>query len=219
MIFFIIDFFSKKITDLKRSHRKNPRKLKIIFMWITLIILVTILFYYLGAFSAIDNNNIPLVYKNDISDENLEIYNPLMPKILNGKSSDIKSSIDSKSFSDAIKLMPAKSNSSIKNSINSESFLTYTKLAPTEGNSSLINSKSKFKLLDSKMSSFDPTKISKINQNVSTNKINSKNLENNLFRNTKSSKNSEYKIINDVLLNLRNAPKPHNYQLNEYNFE
>ena len=198
MIFFIIDFFSKKITDLKRSHRKNPRKLKIIFTWITLIILLTVLFYYLGAFSNTDNNYIPLEYKNNVSENESEIFNPLIPKILK-ESSPVKNSIDSSSFSENVELIPAKNKSSLIDQIS--------------------NNTTKFKLINNKAPTFKPSKISKIKENITGNNFYSKNLENNLFRNVKTSNNSETKIIDDVLLNLRNAPKPHNYQLNDYNFD
>jgi len=49
MIFDIIDIIFEKIRNLKKSHRKNPRKLKIIFIWITLFILITIAFFSLES--------------------------------------------------------------------------------------------------------------------------------------------------------------------------
>ena len=56
MIFDIIDIIFEKIRNLKKSHRKNPKKLKIIFIWITLVILITIAFFSLESFNR--NKNI-----------------------------------------------------------------------------------------------------------------------------------------------------------------
>ena len=89
MIFYMIDFISDKINNLKRNHKKNPKKLKIFFIWITLIVLVTVIFYLLGTFEP---ENVPLKLNNnfnsfaeldnyEISENNL--YNPLKPKKLN----------------------------------------------------------------------------------------------------------------------------------------
>ena len=47
---FIFNFISEKFTDIRRNHRKNPNKLRIISLWVTFIIILTVLFYHFGAF-------------------------------------------------------------------------------------------------------------------------------------------------------------------------
>lgn len=77
MIFYIIDFISDKIKNLK-----NKKKLKIFFIWITLLILVTVVFYLLGAFESKNNLNFFTKLDNYGLSEN-NIYNPLKSNKLN----------------------------------------------------------------------------------------------------------------------------------------
>lgn len=55
---FIFSFIKEKFTDIRKNHRKNPNKLRIITLWITLIIILTALFYHFGAFENEINPNI-----------------------------------------------------------------------------------------------------------------------------------------------------------------
>lgn len=57
---FIFSFIKEKFTNIRKSHRKNPNKLRIIMIWITLIIILTISFYHFGAFKfEMKNDMIP----------------------------------------------------------------------------------------------------------------------------------------------------------------
>lgn len=53
-------FYSKN-TDLNEGHRKKPSKLKYIVIWLTLIIIVNVIFYYLGLFET--SVNPPIINK------------------------------------------------------------------------------------------------------------------------------------------------------------
>ena len=77
MIFYIIDYIYEIISDIKKSHRKNPKKLRIFFTWLTLVILVTLIFYLFGAFS--NSETLPLKLNSEFSESNL---NPVKPKFL-----------------------------------------------------------------------------------------------------------------------------------------
>ena len=55
---FIINFVREKFTNIRNSHRKNPNKLRIIMIWITLIIIFSISFYHFGAFKFEKSNDI-----------------------------------------------------------------------------------------------------------------------------------------------------------------
>jgi hypothetical protein len=68
MIFYVIDSIFEKIKNIKKVHRRKPNKLKLFCIWISLIILVTIIFYLLGAFET--NNNIPLKLNSKLSNDN-----------------------------------------------------------------------------------------------------------------------------------------------------
>lgn len=48
---FIFSFVKEKFMNLRNSHRKNPNKLRIILLWITFIIILTLIFYHFGAFN------------------------------------------------------------------------------------------------------------------------------------------------------------------------
>ena len=52
MIFYLLDYFKSKSDKLKESNRKKPNKLKYIVIWLTLIIIVNVIFYYLGLFDT-----------------------------------------------------------------------------------------------------------------------------------------------------------------------
>lgn len=77
MIFFIFDALSGKIRDVKRNHRKNPKKLRLFILWITLIVIVTFIFYYYGLFDQDDS--IPLKINENI-DSNFGTPNISMSK-------------------------------------------------------------------------------------------------------------------------------------------
>ena len=51
MIFYLLDYLSSKSNKLKENNRKKPNKLKYIVIWLTLIIIINIIFYYLGLFN------------------------------------------------------------------------------------------------------------------------------------------------------------------------
>lgn len=82
MIFYIIDLIAEKIQNIRNKSRGKPNKLKLFCVWITLIILITFLFYILGAFEK--NNNIPLTFNNNLLKNNVSSYNVRkLPKINN----------------------------------------------------------------------------------------------------------------------------------------
>ena len=104
MIFFIIDFFSEKIKNLKRSHKKNPKKLKIFFVWLTLVIALTLIFYLMGGFSD-KEKKIPLKINTELSESYL---NPLKPKYI--PSTNLKQNISLTEMKQIIPLTEIKQN-------------------------------------------------------------------------------------------------------------
>lgn len=52
MIFYIYDYFSEKFNNTEIRNRKKPNKLKYIIIWLILIIIVNIIFYFLGLFDG-----------------------------------------------------------------------------------------------------------------------------------------------------------------------
>ena len=107
MIFFIIDFFSEKIKNLKRSHKKNPKKLKIFFVWLTLVIALTLIFYLMGGFSD-KEKKIPLKINTELSESYL---NPLKPKYI--PSTNLKQNIPLTEMKQNIPLTEMKQNISL----------------------------------------------------------------------------------------------------------
>lgn len=189
MIFYIIDFISGKINNIKKNHKKNPKKLKIFFIWITLIILATVIFYLLGAFESEDvplklNNNFNSFNKLDnyeISEN--ELYNPLIPKKLN----KIVDNIDS---------------NPTNNISNYQKILSYnnsniTKSVPRQSKS-IKKSLSNIRKLSKNNSFRNTSNNNKLYDVVSKNEVN---------------------IIDEVLSKMRNVSSPHMYQINDYNFE
>ena len=55
---FIFSFIKEKFTNIRKNHRKNPNKLRIIMLWITLITILTLSFYHFGAFNFEKKNNV-----------------------------------------------------------------------------------------------------------------------------------------------------------------
>lgn len=59
MIFYLLDYINSKSNNLKENNRKKPNKLKYIIIWLTLIIIINVIFYYLGLFKS--SSQIPLI--------------------------------------------------------------------------------------------------------------------------------------------------------------
>ena len=237
MIFYIIDLISEKINNIKKNHKKNPKKLKIFFIWLTLVILVTIIFYLLGAFESVNNSipeNIPLKIINlddySNSDQRLgfprqtfgnNLFNPLKPqKLINSVNNT--DSISDQTFGQK-SLIPLKQKNIINSDNNTDSISDQT-----FGQKSLIPLKQKNIInSDNNTDSIPANKINNLDNISDSQKILPKKIsKNNSFRNV-SDKNrlydvvpkNEVNIIDEVLSNLKNISSPHIYQINDYNFE
>ena len=81
---FIFSFIKEKFTDIRKTHRKNPNKLRIIMLWITFIIILTLIFYHFGAFKFEKKNNVtPQLNSLNKSSNNLFSKSPVKQKPIN----------------------------------------------------------------------------------------------------------------------------------------
>lgn len=79
---FIFNFISEKFTDIRKNHRKNPNKLRIILLWVTFIIILTVLFYHFGAFDNKINKN-PITQNVNQINKPLKLINAIKQKPIN----------------------------------------------------------------------------------------------------------------------------------------
>lgn len=81
---FIFNFVKEKFINLRNNHRKNPNKLRIIMLWITFIIILTLTFYHFGAFKfEKKKNTIPQLNSLDKKSNNIFLKSAINQKPIN----------------------------------------------------------------------------------------------------------------------------------------
>ena len=215
MIFFIKDFFGEKIKNLKRSHKKNPKKLKIFFVWLTLVIALTLIFYLMGGFSD-KEKKIPLKINTELSESYL---NPLKPKYI--PSTNLKQNIQLTEMKQNIPLTEMKQNIPSTNLKQNISLTEMKQIIPLTEMKQIIpltemkqnipstNLKQNIPNVHNK---FSPSKTNIFNEGDKS--FSNEIMENNSFRNINSNK-----IMDEVLQKLNIVPETNIYQINDYNIE
>lgn len=84
-MFYIVQIISNKINSIKRNNRNKPDKIIYILIWLSLIIILTLIFHRLGTFNLkyIDNIKKGLGYNNLIKKSNILNLNKIINNYTN----------------------------------------------------------------------------------------------------------------------------------------